>query len=282
MRIAVANALSIVVSLCPQSSVALIIKHVGVLLQQVDIWDVRRSGMLAAKSILRVCRSKPDVSMSIIDLVAGRLHDDDDDVRAIITDAFSIALEAVAKERAQLLPQICAFAWKSLRDEQGNEGNSGKEENFQGAFTEPMLKLLATLYTTQQSLAWAEGQPIAIEHFELLSKFTSDPRKHCRREAARTIEMLCSAYAKEANRVHSDWKIRALARPARHIFEALLLEREIDPALGLHNALGSAWRELLRLCGDQIVVTALASYVPAFLSMACTPIGSVSFILVRV
>ncbi len=276
MRLAAANALSIVVSLCPQASVSLIVGHLGVLLQQQDIWDVRLSGMLAAKSILRVCRGNLDVSLAIVDLVSGLLHDDDDDVRAIITDAFSISLAAIAKERAQLLPQICVFAWKSLRDELGKDENSGKEENFQGAFTEPMLKLLAALYTTQQSLAWADGQPIAIAHFELLSKFTSDPRKLCRREAARSIETLCFAYAKEAERVHSDWKMRALALPARYIYEALLLEREIDPALGLQNALGSAWRELLRLCGDQIVATSLACHVPAFLSMACTPIGSVT------
>jgi hypothetical protein len=252
---------------------------VGVLLQQQDIWDVRLSGMLAAKSILRVCRSNLNVSMAIIDLVGGLFEDDDDDVRAIITDAFSISLAAVAKERAHLLPQICAFVWKSLRDEFGKDENSGKEENFQGAFTEPMLKLLAALYTTQQSLAWADGEPIAIEHFELLSKFTSDPRKHCRREAARSIETLCSAYAKEADRVHLNWKQRALALPARYIYEALLLEREVDPALGLQSALGAAWREILRLCGDEIVASSLASHVPAFLSMACTPIGSVMFML---
>jgi hypothetical protein len=279
VRVAAANALSIVVSLCPQSSVSLIIAHVGALLQQQDIWDVRLSGMLGAKAIIRVCRANLNLSMAIIDLVSARLKDDDDDVRAIVTDAFSIALPAVAKERAELLPQICVFVWQALRNELGQEENSGKEENFQGAFTEPMLRLLASLYTTQQSLAWADGEPIAIEHFELLSKFTSDPRKHCRREAARSIQTLCSAYAKEADRVPAEWKLRALALPARFLYEALLLEREIDPTLGLQKSLGSAWEELLRLCGAQNVATSLASHVPGFLSMACTPIGSVMLML---
>ncbi len=266
MRVAAANALSIVVSLCPEAVVSLIINHVGVLLQQ-ELWDVRLSGMLAVKGILRVCRANVPVTMSIMDLVSARLHDTDDDVRAVITDAFSIALPAVAQERAALLPKICVFVWQALLEDSSSS---------LGAYTEPMLKLLAALYTTQESLAWADGQPVSIAHFELLSKFTRDPRKHCRREAARSIEALCGTYAKEASRVHSDWKTKALAIPARYIFEALLMEREIDPTLGLHSALGSAWRELLLLCGDLTAAAVFAPHVSAFFSMACTPIGSVT------
>ncbi len=291
MRVAAANALSIVVSLCPEKSVSSIINHVGVLLQPANIWDVRLSGMLAIKAILRVCRSNLAITVAIIDMLAGQLQDEDDDVRAVITDAFSIALPVVAQERPALLPQICTFVWQALNDElrcpeKALSGvlpasvNQGKfEEAFTGAFTEPMLKLLAALYTTQESLAWAGDQAIPIEHFELLSKFTFDPRKHCRREAARSIAALCAAYSKQADRVRSDWKHRALKLSARYIFEALLLEREIDPVLGLHSALGAAWRELLNLCGQQIVAAALAPHVSGFVSMACTPIGSVSVIV---
>jgi len=195
VRVAAANALSVVVPLLPEAVVSVVIGHVGVLLQQ-DMWEVRLSGMLAVKGILRVCRANLPIIMAVVDLVAGRLHDDDDDVRAVITDAFSIALATVAKERAELLPQACVFAWQALRDD-----FESQSENFQGAFTEPVLKLLAALYTTQQSLAWAEGQPVPIAHFELLSKFARDPRKLCRREAARSIAALCNAYAKEADRV---------------------------------------------------------------------------------
>ena len=275
VRGAAANALSVVVSLLPEAVVSVVIGHVGVLLQQ-DMWEVRLSGMLAVKGILRVCRANLPIIMAVVDLVAGRLHDDDDDVRAVITDAFSIALATVAKERAELLPQACVFAWQALRDD-----FESQSENFQGAFTEPVLKLLAALYTTQQSLAWAEGQPVPIAHFELLSKFARDPRKLCRREAARSIAALCNAYAKEADRVPLEWKMRALAVPARFVYEALLLEVEIDPVLGLHNALGLAWRELLLLCGDHAVAAVLAAHVPAFLSMSCTPLGMVSSIVSR-
>jgi hypothetical protein len=284
VRVAAANALSIVVSLCPEALVSLIIGHVGVLLQQ-ELWDVRLSGMLAVKGILRVCRANVPVTLAIIDLVSLRLHDDDDDVRAVITDSFSIALPAVARERAELLPKICIFVWQALNGDLGSVDGGllaqpilSHQGNFQGAFTEPMLKLLAALYTTQQSLAWADGQPIPIANFELLSKFTRDPRKHCRREAARSIEALCSAYAKEADRMHSDWKTSALTTPARYIFEALLMEREIDATLGLHNALGSAWRELLLLCGDDTAAAVFAPHVSALFSMACTPIGAVRLV----
>jgi hypothetical protein len=290
VRVAAANALSTVVSLCPEAVVSLIISHVGVLLQQ-ELWDVRLSGMLAVKGILRVSRANVPVSMAIIDLVSARLHDKDDDVRAVITDAFSIALPAVASQRSELLPKICIFVWQALRDDlESNHDvekcgaeheNTINDMNFQGAYTEPMLKLLAALYTTQESLAWADGQPISISYFELLSKFTRDPRKHCRREAARTIEALCAAYAKEADRVHVDWKTRALAIPGRFIYEALLMEREIDPALGLHTALGAAWKELLLLCGSDTTASVFSPHVAVFLSMACTPIGSVSFMLAR-
>ena len=252
-----------------------VISHVGVLLLQQDLWEVRLSGMLAIKGILRVSRANLSVTMAVVDLVAGRLQDKDDDVRAVITDAFSIALATIAKERAPLLPQVCAFAWQALRDD-----FECQKENFQGAFTEPVLKLLAALYTTQQSLAWADGQPVPIAHFELLSKFARDPRKLCRREAARSIAALCNAYAKEADRVPGEWKMRALAVPARFVFEALLLETEIDPVLGLHNALGSAWRELLLLCGDDAVAAALAAHVPSLLSLACTPLGMVGCVVV--
>ncbi len=268
MRVAAANALSIVVSLCPEAVVSLIIHHVGILLQQ-ELWDVRLSGMLAVKGILRVCRANVPITLSIMDLVSARLQDTDDDVRAVITDAFSIALPAVAQERVALLPQICVFVWQALLEDTSTS---------LGAYTEPMLKLLASLYTTQQSLAWADGLPISIAHFELLSKFTRDPRKHCRLEAARSIEALCGTYAKEADRVQSDWKTQALAIPARYIFEALLMEREIDPTLGLHRALGAAWRELLLLCGDVTAAAVFAPHVSALFSMACTPIGSVTFI----
>lgn len=290
MRVAAANALSIVVSLSPEKSVSSIINHVGVLLQPANIWDVRLSGMLAVKAILRVCRSNLAITVAIIDMLAGQLQDDDDDVRAVITDAFSIALPVVAQERPALLPQICTFVWQALSDElrcpekelSGVLPASANQGNFVGAFTEPMLKLLAALYTTQESLAWAGDQAIPIEHFELLSTFTFDPRKHCRREAARSIAALCGAYSKQADRVRADWKHRALTLSARYIFEALLMEREIDPVLGLHSALGAAWSELLNLCGQQIVAAALAPHVSGFVSMACTPIGSVSVTVVCV
>ncbi len=286
MRVAAANALSIIVSLCPEQSVSAIINHVAVLLQSANIWDVRLSGMLVVKAILRVCHSNLAITMAIIDILSGQLQDDDDDVRAVITDAFYIALPVVAQERAVLLPQICAFVWQALNDESrcpekvlsGVQTASLSLGSFEGAFTEPMLKLLAALYTTQESLAWAGDQAIPIEYFELLSKFTFDPRKHCRREAARSVAALCGTYVKQADRVHSDWKRRALTLSARYIFEALLMEREIDPVMGLHSALGAAWKELLNLCGEQIVATALKPHVTGFVSMACTPIGSVSVI----
>jgi TATA-binding protein-associated factor len=268
VRIAVANALSIVVSLSPAEVVSAILNHVDVLLQQ-DLWDIQMSGMLAVKGIIRVSRANPSIIMAAVDLMSKRLLDKDDDVRAVITDACYIALPDIAKERAPLLPEICTFVWQALR-----EDFESQDENFQGAFTEPMLRLLSALYTTQQSLAWADGQPIPVTHFELLSKFTRDPRKHCRREAARSIAALCGAYAKESDRVQRDWKIRALEYPARFIFEALLLECEVDPVLGMHDALGSAWRELLLLCGD-FVATSFATHASTFLSMACTPIGAV-------